>query len=299
MPYRFAHMMLASFLTVSFLIAGVSAFRWLIGDRSREVRSMLKTGVALGALLIPVQIFMGDLHGLNTKEYQPAKVAAMEGLWETARGAPLVLFAIPDDEARENRFAVEIPGLASLILTHEWDGELTGLNDFVTEEGEVLHPPVAPVFWSFRVMVGTGVAMLLVSWTAVLLHVAPPPPARRADRGPLVRGRGPAEADPLGAGADGLLGLGRHARGLVHDRDRAPALAGAGRDDDRDGRGRGARADGDGHARDLPRDLRGAALRLYRRGRLPRAQGRAGGRRPANDMTHSGKAQVDAISPAE
>jgi cytochrome d ubiquinol oxidase subunit I len=166
MPYRFAHMMLASFLTVSFLIAGVSAFRWLIGDRSREVRSMLKTGVALGALLIPVQIFMGDLHGLNTKEYQPAKVAAMEGLWETERGAPLVLFAIPDDEARENRFAVEIPGLASLILTHEWDGELTGLNDFVTEEGEVLHPPVAPVFWSFRVMVGTGVAMLLVSWTA-------------------------------------------------------------------------------------------------------------------------------------
>jgi cytochrome d ubiquinol oxidase subunit I len=88
MPYRFAHMMLASSgLTVSFLIAGVSAFRWLIGDRSREVRTTLKTGVALGALLIPVQIFMGDLHGLNTKEYQPAKVAAMEGLWETGHAA--------------------------------------------------------------------------------------------------------------------------------------------------------------------------------------------------------------------
>jgi cytochrome d ubiquinol oxidase subunit I len=78
-------MMLASFLTVAFLVAGVSAFRWLIGDRSREVRAMLKTGVALGALLIPLQIYMGDLHGLNTKEHQPAKVAAMEGLWEPQR----------------------------------------------------------------------------------------------------------------------------------------------------------------------------------------------------------------------
>ena len=166
MPYRFAHMMLASFLTVAFLVAGVSAFRWLIGDRAREVPAMLKTGVALGALLIPLQIYLGDLHGLNTKEHQPAKVAAMEGLWETQRGAPLVLFGIPDEEARENRMALEIPGLASLILTHDWDGELTGLNDFVTADGEALHPPVAPVFWSFRVMVGTGVAMLLLSWSA-------------------------------------------------------------------------------------------------------------------------------------
>jgi cytochrome bd ubiquinol oxidase subunit I len=167
MPYRFAHMMLASFLTVGFLIAGVSAFRWILGDRSREVRAMLKTGVAVGALLIPVQIFMGDLHGLNTKEYQPAKVAAMEGLWETQNGAPLVLFGIPDEEARTNHMAVEIPGLASFILTHHWDGELTGLNDFIAEDGTVLHPPVAPVFWSFRVMVGTGMAMLVLSWTAV------------------------------------------------------------------------------------------------------------------------------------
>ena len=167
MPYRFTHMILASFLTVGFLIAGVSAFRWLLGDRSREVRAMLKTGVSIGALLIPVQILMGDLHGLNTKEYQPAKVAAMEGLWETRTGAPLVLFGIPDEEARTNHMAIEIPGLASFILTHDWNGELQGLNDFVAEDGTVLHPPVAPVFWSFRVMVGTGVAMLLLSWTAV------------------------------------------------------------------------------------------------------------------------------------
>ncbi|MFP4405079.1 cytochrome ubiquinol oxidase subunit I [Rhodosalinus sp.] len=167
MPYRFTHMLLASFLTVSFLVAGVSAFRWLIGDRSREVRAMLRTGVLLGAALIPVQIYMGDLHGLNTKEYQPAKVAAMEGLWETQEGAPLVLFALPDEEARENRMAVEIPGLASLILTHEWDGELKGLDEFVGEDGQIEHPPVAPVFWSFRVMVGTGVAMLVLSWASV------------------------------------------------------------------------------------------------------------------------------------
>ena len=167
MPYRFAHMMLASFLTVGFLIAGVSAFRWVLGDRSREVRAMLKVGVTIGALLIPVQIFMGDLHGLNTKEYQPAKVAAMEGLWETQAGAPLVLFAIPDEAARTNHMALEIPGLASFILTHKWDGVLKGLNDFVAEDGTVLHPPVAPVFWSFRVMVGTGMAMLLLSWASI------------------------------------------------------------------------------------------------------------------------------------
>ncbi|QFU08738.1 Cytochrome bd-I ubiquinol oxidase subunit 1 [Rhodobacteraceae bacterium THAF1] len=166
MPYRFGHMMLASFLTVSFLVAGVSAYRWIIGDRSRDVRAMLKTGVAMGAILIPLQILMGDMHGLNTKEYQPAKVAAMEGLWETQESAPLVLFGLPDEEARTNRYAVEIPGLASFILTHEWDGKLKGLNDFVAEDGTVMHPPVSPVFWSFRVMVGTGMAMLALSWSA-------------------------------------------------------------------------------------------------------------------------------------
>ncbi len=168
MPYRFAHMMLASGLTVAFLIAGVSAFRWLLGERSREVRTMLKVGVAMGAILIPVQIFMGDLHGLNTKEYQPAKVAAMEGNWETQAGAPLVLFGLPNEDTRSNDLEIAIPGLASLILTHEWDGVVQGLNDFVAEDGTVLHPPVAPVFWSFRVMVGTGVAMLLLSWSAMV-----------------------------------------------------------------------------------------------------------------------------------
>ncbi|MDX8347434.1 cytochrome ubiquinol oxidase subunit I [Cognatiyoonia sp. IB215446] len=169
MPYRFTHMVLASFLTVSFLIAGVSAFRWLIGGRTEGVRVALKTAIFMAALLIPVQIFVGDMHGLNTKEYQPAKVAAMEGNWETDTGVPLILFAIPDEEARENHFEIGIPNLASFILTHEWDGEVQGLNDFVTEDGEVLHPRVAPVFWSFRVMVGTGLLMLLVSWSAAYM----------------------------------------------------------------------------------------------------------------------------------
>ncbi len=166
MPYRFAHMVLASFLTVSFLIAGVSAFRWLIGGRTEGVRVALKTAVFGAALLMPVQIFLGDMHGLNTKEFQPAKVAAMEGHWETGGNVPLILFALPDQEARENRFEIGIPNLASFILTHEWDGVVKGLNDFVAEDGTVLHPRVAPVFWSFRVMIGTGVAMLLLSWAA-------------------------------------------------------------------------------------------------------------------------------------
>ena len=169
MPYRFVHMVLASFLTCSFLIAGISAFRWLIGGRTEGVRVAMKTGIYAAALLIPIQIFVGDMHGLNTKEYQPAKIAAMEGHWETGGNVPLLLFAIPDQEARENHYEIGIPNLASFILTHEWDGEIKGLNEFVTDDGEVLHPRVAPVFWSFRVMVGTGVLMLLVSWAAAYM----------------------------------------------------------------------------------------------------------------------------------
>lgn len=160
-PYRLVHMLLASGLTAAFLVAGLSAWRWLRGDRGADVLAALRTGVVMAAVLIPAQILAGDLHGLNTLEHQPQKVAAMEGLWETERGVPLLLFAIPDEEARENRFEVAVPKLASLILTHDPDGELQGLNDF---EGN--HPPVAPVFWSFRVMVGTGMLMLAVSWFA-------------------------------------------------------------------------------------------------------------------------------------
>jgi len=161
MPYRLTHMLIASGLTVAFLVAGLSAYRWLRHDRAPSVMAGLKTGVVLAALLIPVQILVGDMHGLNTLKHQPAKVAAMEGLWDTERGAPLLLFALPDADQRTNHFEVAIPKLASLILTHELDGELQGVNAFGDK-----HPPVAPVFWAFRVMVGVGMLMLATSWLA-------------------------------------------------------------------------------------------------------------------------------------
>jgi cytochrome d ubiquinol oxidase subunit I len=170
-PYRLAHTLLASGLTVAFLIAGISAYRWLRGDRGAGVMAALRTGVILGAVLIPVQIVAGDLHGLNTLEHQPQKVAAMEGLWETTEGAPLVLFGIPNAEEQRNDYAIEIPKLASLILTHELNGEVQGIADFPDAA-----PPVAPVFWSFRIMVGVGLLMLAVSWWAAY--------AMRRGRGP-------------------------------------------------------------------------------------------------------------------
>jgi cytochrome d ubiquinol oxidase subunit I len=162
-PYRFTHMMLASGLTVAFLVAGISAYRWLRQDRSAEVMSGLKTGIYLAAVLIPLQIIAGDLHGLNTLHHQPAKLAAMEGIWETQRGASAVLFALPNAKERKNDYEVAIPKLASLYLTHDADGLVRGVNSF-----NGIHPPVAPVFWSFRIMVGMGLLMLMVSWASVL-----------------------------------------------------------------------------------------------------------------------------------
>ena len=169
MPYRFVHMMLASFLTVAFLVAGISALRMLWGDKGEDVKSALRVGIISASALIPLQILAGDLHGLNTLEHQPAKVAAMEANWETGPNVPLVLFAIPDDETRSNKFELSIPNGASLILTHKKDGVVPGLNDFVTADGEVQHPRVAPVFFSFRIMVGTGFAMLALSWGGLVL----------------------------------------------------------------------------------------------------------------------------------
>ena len=169
MPYRLIHVLLSSGLTVAFVIAGISAYRWLRNDRTESVYAALRTGVFLGAMLIPVQIFVGDLHGLNTLENQPAKVAAMEGNWETRSNVPLVLFALPNQETRSNDFEISIPNGASLILKHSPSGVVPGLNDYVAEDGAVLHPPVMQVFWSFRVMVGVGLAMLALSWFAALL----------------------------------------------------------------------------------------------------------------------------------
>lgn len=163
LPYRLIHMLLASGLTASFLVAGISAYRFLRKDKCPSVMAAMKVGVYTAALLIPLQILVGDLHGLNTLKHQPAKIAAMEGLWETSTGVPLLLFAIPDQAARMNYFEIALPKMASLILTHEFNGELKGLNDF---NGN--HPPVAPVFFAFRLMVGVGLLMLAVAWISTL-----------------------------------------------------------------------------------------------------------------------------------
>lgn len=160
-PYRLTHMLIASGLTGSFLLAGISAYRWLKNDRDKDVMAALRTGVMVAAVLIPVQIVVGDLHGLNTLKHQPAKLAAMEGIWDTQQGVPAVLFAIPDKATQSNHYEISIPKLASFYLTHDWDGEIKGIKDFGDQ-----HPPVAPVFWAFRIMVGVGLLMLAVSWFA-------------------------------------------------------------------------------------------------------------------------------------
>ncbi|MDI9408838.1 MAG: cytochrome ubiquinol oxidase subunit I [Candidatus Pacebacteria bacterium] len=160
-PYRLTHMLLASGLTASFLIAGISAYRWLRQDRSPAVMAAIKCGIYSAAVLIPIQIFVGDLHGLNSLKHQPQKIAAMEALFETQRGAPLVLFALPNEETKTNDYAIQLPKMASLFLTHDRDGEVKGLNEFPGN-----HPPVKPVFWAFRIMVGTGILMLIFSWSA-------------------------------------------------------------------------------------------------------------------------------------
>jgi cytochrome d ubiquinol oxidase subunit I len=162
MPYRLTHMLLASFLTASFFVAGISAYRLLQGDTKRAPQLALKTAVLLAAIVAPLQMFVGDLHGLNTLAHQPQKIAAMEGVWETERGAPLLLFAWPDEDSRINHYAVGIPKLASLILTHDSLGEIRGLNDFAPN-----HPPVKPLFFGFRLMVAVGLMMLITAWLAV------------------------------------------------------------------------------------------------------------------------------------
>ncbi|TYK64625.1 cytochrome ubiquinol oxidase subunit I [Colwellia echini] len=158
-PYRLSHMVVASGLTAAFLIAGVSAYRLLKGDDKRAPKLTLKIALTVAMVLTPLQIFIGDKHGLNTLEHQPQKIAAMEGIWHTEKSVPLLLFAIPDEKEKTNHFEIAVPNMASLILTHSLDGEIKGLNEF---EGN--HPPVAPVFFAFRIMVGVGMLMLFFSW---------------------------------------------------------------------------------------------------------------------------------------
>jgi cytochrome d ubiquinol oxidase subunit I len=159
-PYRFTHMILASGLTASFVIAGLSAWRLLRAPGDASALRTLRTGVLVAAVIAPLQIFAGDQHGLNTLEHQPAKIAAMEALWNTERGAPLVLFALPNAKTRHNDFAIEVPKGASLILTHHPNGEVKGINAFAPDT-----PPVAPLFFAFRVMLAMWVLMLALAWT--------------------------------------------------------------------------------------------------------------------------------------
>ena len=161
-PYRFTHMLLASGLTAAFAIAGLSAWRLLHEPGDRSATQTLRVGALVAALLVPAQIFVGDLHGLNTLQHEPAKIAAIEGIWKTEKGAPLVLFAVPNEEKRRNDYAIEIPKVAALILTHDADGELRGLDEFEPDR-----PAVAPLCFGFRIMVGIGVSMLLLSWFGV------------------------------------------------------------------------------------------------------------------------------------
>ena len=163
-PYRLAHMVLAAFLTTAFVIGGVSAWYLLRGVFVPKARRMLKLAVLFVAIAAPAQIFVGDLHGLNVLEHQPAKLAAIEGHWETKRGAPFIVFALPDQDAEANRYELAIPKLGSLILTHSLDGEVPGLDRVPRED----RPPVAIVFWTFRIMVAIGTAMLAIAALGLL-----------------------------------------------------------------------------------------------------------------------------------
>jgi cytochrome d ubiquinol oxidase subunit I len=164
--YRFVHMGMASFLTGGFVVAAVSAWFLLRGRDVAANKKALSMCLWLLLVLAPAQAVVGDFHGLNTLEHQPTKVAAMEGNWETQPHAPLLLFAIPDKEAQENLVEIGIPSLASLILTHSTDGVVPGLKEAPVDE----QPVVGLVFWSFRVMVALGLAMIAVAVTGLVLR---------------------------------------------------------------------------------------------------------------------------------
>ena len=173
-PYRFAHMVAAAYLTTAFIVAGIGAW-YILRERSvPHGRIMLGMALSLLVWLAPLQLVIGDLHGLNTLEHQPAKIAALEAHWETGRNAPLILFALPDPKAETNHYELAIPALGSLILTHEWDGEIKGLKSFPPEDRP---NPIIP-FFAFRIMVGIGLIMIAVGivgsvlWLLGRLHTS-------------------------------------------------------------------------------------------------------------------------------
>jgi cytochrome d ubiquinol oxidase subunit I len=164
-PYRLAHTVNAFYVTTAFVVLGVGAYTIRRG-RVEEGRLMFVMAGLLLTILVPLQVLIGDLHGLNTRDHQPAKLAAMEAIWETQSSVPFTLFALPDQEGERNRAAIEIPWAGSLILTHSLDGTVRGLKEWPKED----RPPVAIVFWAFRIMVGIGFAMaglIVLGW---ILH---------------------------------------------------------------------------------------------------------------------------------
>lgn len=167
-PYRLAHMVLAAFICTALMVAASAAWHLLKGKQQPAIRTMFSMAMWMLLATIPLQIFVGDLHGLNTLKHQPAKIAAIEGHWENTpgEGVPLILFGLPDMETETTRYALSIPNLGGLILTHEWDGQYPGLKEFPKAD----RPPANVVFWTFRIMVGLGFLMLLLAlWSATAL----------------------------------------------------------------------------------------------------------------------------------
>ncbi len=156
-PYRLAHMLLAAYLTVAFVVGAVGAWHLLKDKTNAAARKMFSMAMWMALIVAPLQVLVGDFHGLNTQEHQPSKVAAMEGHFHTEARAPLYLFGMPNEETAEVDYALKVPGLASIILKHDIDAEVTGLDQFPREDW----PPVATVFWAFRIMVGVGMLMVL------------------------------------------------------------------------------------------------------------------------------------------
>lgn len=164
-PYRFAHMFTAAYLTTSLVVLAVGA-RYLVAGRfGEEARTMVRMGLGMVAVLAPLQLLIGDMHGLNTLEHQPAKVAAMEAHWDGKKPGALVLFALPDEKAEVNRYEISIPGGASLVLKHDSQALFKGLKDFAPGD----RPPVTPVFFAFRVMVGIGLTMIVIGAVGAVL----------------------------------------------------------------------------------------------------------------------------------
>jgi cytochrome d ubiquinol oxidase subunit I len=164
-PYRFLHMMIATYLTTSLVVAAAGARYMLAGRFQKEARTMLHMGLGMLAVFAPIQAIVGDAHGLNTLHHQPVKVAAIEAHWEDTGPADLVLFALPDQKGERNRAEIAIPHLGSLILTHSWNGRFKGLKQFPAED----RPPVTPVFFGFRAMVGLGLLMIAIGFIGVFL----------------------------------------------------------------------------------------------------------------------------------